>query len=63
MKEYKVYAPHVVNFDFDDRNKQIIESDLNNFAQQGYRIVGVASINSGSKELNIFLERDIPDKE
>ena len=63
MKEYKVYVPFTADGEKNDRNKQRMESALNNFAQQGYKIVGIVPVNSSLNKLNIFLERDIPDEE
>ncbi|WP_294561180.1 hypothetical protein [uncultured Traorella sp.] len=57
MKEYKVYIGSLSNA---SKYLEKTEKNLNELAKEGYRIVGVAPYGSN---VNIYLERDIPDEE
>ena len=58
MKEYKVYIDSI--WSTYSKYSEKTEKNLNELAKEGYRIVGVAPYGS---DVNIYLERDIPDEE
>ncbi len=58
MKKYKVYIDSL--WKVNGKHSEKTEKNLNELAEDVFRIVGVAPYGS---YVNIYLERDIPDEE